>query len=83
MCSTAKRAVLDGPDILYYQREALLHRDAVPLEQRAGEGGFGYDPLFRYHTGKTFAEMTEKEKNAVSHRAVAAEKMRGVLAEAL
>ena len=33
--------------------------------------------------GKTFAEMTEKEKNAVSHRAVAAEKMRGVLAEAL
>ena len=53
------------------------------LEQRAGEGGFGYDPLFRYHTGKTFAEMTEKEKNAVSHRAVAAEKMRGVLMEAL
>lgn len=53
------------------------------LEQRAGGGGFGYDPLFRYHTGKTFAEMTEKEKNAVSHRAVAAEKMRGVLAEAL
>lgn len=52
-------------------------------EQRAGEGGFGYDPLFRYHTGKTFAEMTEKEKNAVSHRAVAAEKMRGVLMEAL
>ena len=53
------------------------------LHQRAGEGGFGYDPLFRYHTGKTFAEMTEKEKNAVSHRAVAAEKMRGVLMEAL
>lgn len=39
--------------------------------------------LFRYHTGKTFAEMTEKEKNAVSHRAVAAEKMCGVLMEAL
>ena len=53
------------------------------LHQRAGEGGFGYDPLFRYHTGKTFAEMTEKEKNAVSHRAVAAAKMRGVLMEAL
>ena len=53
------------------------------LYQRAGEGGFGYDPLFRYHTGKTFAEMTEKEKNAVSHRAVAAGKMRGVLMEAL
>ena len=53
------------------------------LHERMGESGFGYDPLFMYHTGKTFAQMTEKEKNAVSHRAVAAEKMRGVLLEAL
>lgn len=53
------------------------------LHERAGEGGFGYDPLFRYQTGKTFAEMSEKEKNAVSHRAVAAEKMRDVLLNAL
>ena len=53
------------------------------LHERAGEGGFGYDPLFKYHTGKTFAEMTEKEKNAVSHRAVASEKMRTVIAEVL
>lgn len=53
------------------------------LHERAGEGGFGYDPLFKYHTGKTFAEMTEKEKNAVSHRAVASEKMRAVIAEVL
>ena len=53
------------------------------LYERAGVGGFGYDPLFKYHTGKTFGEMTEKEKNAVSHRAVAAEKMREVLKEVL
>ena len=53
------------------------------LHERAGEGGFGYDPLFMYKTGKTFAEMTEKEKNAVSHRAVASEKMRKVIAEVL
>ena len=32
-----------------------------------GEGGFGYDPIFE-HDGKTFAEMTPAEKNAVSHR---------------
>lgn len=32
-----------------------------------GEGGFGYDPIFE-HTGRTFAEMTTAEKNAVSHR---------------
>lgn len=53
------------------------------LREGCGNGGFGYDPLFRYHTGKSFAEMTEAEKNAVSHRAAASEKMRAVLAEAL
>ena len=53
------------------------------LHERAGQGGFGYDPLFKYQTGKTFGEMTEKEKNAVSHRAVASEKMREVILEVL
>lgn len=53
------------------------------LKERAGQGGFGYDPLFRYGSGKTFAEMTEKEKNSVSHRAAAAEKMRALIAEVL
>lgn len=53
------------------------------LCERAGEGGFGYDPLFRYAGGKTFAEMTEKQKNTVSHRAVAAEKMRSLIQEVL
>ncbi|MCK4283417.1 MAG: XTP/dITP diphosphatase [Candidatus Brocadiae bacterium] len=34
-----------------------------------GEGGFGYDPVFTYEpAGKTFAQMTPEEKNAVSHR---------------
>ena len=34
-----------------------------------GYGGFGYDPIFIYPPAyKTFAQMTEEEKNAVSHR---------------
>ena len=38
-----------------------------------GENGFGYDPVFLYAGGeKTFAEMSESEKNAVSHRKRAA-----------
>lgn len=37
-----------------------------------GEGGFGYDPLFWYDPmGKTLAEMTAEEKNAISHRGAA------------
>lgn len=38
-----------------------------------GERGFGYDPLFFYPpSNRTFAEFTAEEKNAVSHRRVAA-----------
>jgi XTP/dITP diphosphohydrolase len=42
------------------------------LEQPAGAGGFGYDPIFR-PDGSTVsaAELTADEKNAISHRAVA------------
>ncbi len=34
-----------------------------------GEGGFGYDPVFEIPgTGRTMAELTADEKNAISHR---------------
>ena len=47
-----------------------------------GKGGFGYDPVFRLRkTGKTFAEMTRQEKNRISHRGVALDKMRQLLKE--
>jgi len=47
-----------------------------------GTGGFGYDPVFRLEqTGKTFAEMTRREKNKISHRGVALEKMCKLLKE--
>lgn len=51
------------------------------LRQRSGEGGFGYDPLFWHASGKSFGQMTEKEKNEVSHRAVACQQMKKVLEE--
>lgn len=36
-----------------------------------GEGGFGYDPVFEpvEADGRTFAELSIEEKNAISHRA--------------
>lgn len=38
--------------------------------ERAGEGGFGYDPIFEAEGyGVTNAELPPQEKNAISHRA--------------
>ena len=33
-----------------------------------GENGFGYDPLFYFENGKTFAEISGEEKDKLSHR---------------
>ena len=45
-----------------------------------GAGGFGFDPIFEVtQTGKTFAEMTAKEKNKISHRGLALRQMRELL----
>lgn len=49
------------------------------LHEPRGTGGFGYDPLFLFENGKTFAELSQTEKNKVSHRAKAAEQMVKVL----
>jgi len=39
-----------------------------------GEGGFGYDPIFE-HDGRTMAERSTEEKNAISHRGRALAKL--------
>lgn len=48
----------------------------IGYEER-GENGFGYDPIFYVpEFGKTTAELTEEEKNMVSHRGRALEIMK-------
>jgi XTP/dITP diphosphohydrolase len=55
----------DGAEVL---AEGVL--TGVIAEAPRGEGGFGYDPIFVPHgcDGRTYAEMTLEEKQAVSHR---------------
>lgn len=46
------------------------------IREKRGNEGFGYDPIFEpENSGKTFAEMSMIEKNGMSHRARALEKM--------
>jgi len=46
------------------------------IDQRIGNNGFGYDPIFvadGYDT--TFAELTLEEKSTISHRGIAVKKL--------
>ena len=46
----------------------------------AGEGGFGYDPVFLLPgAGKTFGQLSQEEKSAVSHRGKALKEFAGKL----
>lgn len=54
------------------------------LGHLAGDGGFGYDPLFFYPDfGKTFAQVSSEMKHQVSHRGKALRKMREFLKDYL
>ena len=57
-------AVPGGAALTYEARcEGLI------AEKPAGDKGFGYDPIFYYPPlKKTFAQLTQQEKNRVSHR---------------
>jgi XTP/dITP diphosphohydrolase len=57
-------AVPTGPALTYEARcEGLI------TTEPAGSNGFGYDPVFFYPPyNKTFAQITGKEKNRISHR---------------
>jgi len=64
--------------LLYQGKEHLFEGTASGwiLERRSGQGGFGYDPVFLPDGfQKTFAQLNMEEKNAISHRGKALQKL--------
>lgn len=56
----------------------------VITNEPRGRNGFGYDPIFHLpDLGRSMAELTPEEKNAISHRARAAQKACALLKEML
>lgn len=68
---TVVSLIIDGAETLF---EGVV--DGSIIEEKKGEMGFGYDPIFvpnGYH--HTFAELDMAEKNKISHRGKAVEKL--------
>lgn len=47
--------------------------------KKRGNNGFGFDPIFELDNGKTLAELKDYEKNNVSSRKIALEKLKNLL----
>jgi XTP/dITP diphosphohydrolase len=63
--------IMDGKEV---QFEGIVEGEII--KDKKGESGFGYDPIFQpkgYNV--TFAEMDLKEKNKISHRGRAVQKL--------
>ncbi len=72
-------AVVDGRG----ERYASGACEGQIATELSGEGGFGYDPLFLPDeaVGRSMAELSAAEKNAISHRGRAFRQLPGLLEE--
>ena len=63
-------------------KTAVRTMEGIIGHEIAGENGFGYDPIFFLpQYGKTSAEISPEEKNAISHRGKALRAMKEILEE--
>jgi XTP/dITP diphosphohydrolase len=71
---------LSAPDGIISYKEGILE-GFITTEER-GTNGFGYDSIFMpLPFNKTYAEMTDTEKNSISHRAKAIEAIIPIIKE--
>jgi XTP/dITP diphosphohydrolase len=73
---------LASPEEILIEAQGTL--EGLITEKEIGENGFGYDPIFLVpHLNKTVAQLTPEEKNAISHRGNATQKLKPLLAQLL
>ncbi|MDR0583431.1 MAG: non-canonical purine NTP pyrophosphatase [Treponema sp.] len=72
--------LLFSPERFYLVQETLEGEIVKSPAYAAGTGGFGYDPVFFIPPlGRTAAELSEEEKNRVSHRGKAGKIIANIL----
>lgn len=72
---TVVALILDDEEYLFEGRV-----DGEIIERQRGTSGFGYDPIFLPEGfDRTFAEMSDEEKNSISHRGRAMRKLMSFL----
>ena len=89
-CAAVLAAPGPGPDHRPTVTRIERSMEGRLLSRPRGEGGFGYDPIFvpvqedaPGGAGRTTAQMSSAEKNAISHRGQALRALAPVLAELL
>lgn len=76
-CFQTVIALVKGEEVLTFQ--GMVEGEII--EKKSGSKGFGYDPIFRpINYDVTFAEISQEEKNKISHRGKAVSKLAEYLA---
>ena len=68
-------AISDGTNTISEQGNI----NGYVAENIRGENGFGFDEIFELENGKTLAQLSQEEKNKISARKIALEKLRNRL----
>ena len=81
---TCSMVLYMGNDRLFVVQETMEGEIVEKIEDARGAGGFGYDPIFYLpELGKTAAELTAEQKNAISHRGKASRLIKKIAEEIL
>jgi XTP/dITP diphosphohydrolase len=71
-----------SPDRFFIAQETVEGEIVKDMEHARGTGGFGYDPiLFIPELGRTTAELSDDEKNMISHRGKAGKIIAGIICQ--